>query len=167
MTKVSVITASYNCENTIQETIESVIRQTYKDWELIIVDDGSKDNSVNIIKKYCNEYDNIKLFTHADNKNKGLKHTLKLGISKASSKWIHFCECDDILKENALAEKIKVIEKYPNVSIVFSEVELFGDETCIDKYLEYRVSSINNLLKETYPTNAFAPEYLYEIGTAA
>ena len=112
MTKVSVITASYNCENTIQETIESVISQTYKDWELIIVDDGSKDNSVNIIKKYCNEYDNIKLFTHADNKNKGLKHTLKLGISKASSKWIHFCECDDILKENArlLLLRMRILE---------------------------------------------------------
>lgn len=153
MPKISVITASYNCENTIQETIESVISQTYKDWELIIVDDGSKDNSVNIIKKYCNEYDNIKLFTHADNKNKGLKHTLELGISKASSKWIHFCECDDILKENALAEKIKVIEKYPNVSIVFSEVELFGDKACIETYLNYRSRCVNQLLKETYPTN--------------
>lgn len=153
MLNISVITASYNCENTIQETIESVISQTYKDWELIIVDDGSKDDSVNIIKKYCDKYDNIKLFTHAEHKNRGLKHTVKFAIDKCSGEYIHFCECDDILKENALEEKIKIIEKYPDVSIVFSEVEIFGEEACFAKYLKYRTRCINKLSNETYPTN--------------
>ena len=49
---VSIITASYNYENYIKETIESVINQTYTNWELIIIDDGSTDNSVEVIKSY-------------------------------------------------------------------------------------------------------------------
>lgn len=53
MPKVSIITASYNYEKYIRETIESVMSQTFQDWEMIIIDDGSTDNSVEVIKAYC------------------------------------------------------------------------------------------------------------------
>ena len=62
--KISIITASYNYENFIKETIESVIAQTIQDWEMVIVDDGSTDNSINIIKEYCQKDSRIKLFTN-------------------------------------------------------------------------------------------------------
>ena len=62
--KISIITTSYNYEEYIKETIESVLAQSYTNWEMIIIDDGSKDNSVNIIKKYCQKDKRIKLYQH-------------------------------------------------------------------------------------------------------
>ncbi len=59
-TLISIITPVFNSEKTIGETIESVINQTYSNWELIIVDDGSTDNSIEIIKNYCEKDDRTK-----------------------------------------------------------------------------------------------------------
>ena len=78
--KISIVTASYNYENYIKETIKSVLNQTYQDWELIIIDDCSSDNSVNVIKSF--QDDRIKLFVNKQNL--GLAKTLKLGIEKNS-----------------------------------------------------------------------------------
>ena len=105
MPRVSIVTASYNYENYIKETIESVVSQTFKDWEMIIVDDGSIDNSVEVIKSYCTDDNRIKLFTHPDNQNKGLIETIKLGISKATSDWIIFLESDDTIASNYIEKK--------------------------------------------------------------
>jgi glycosyltransferase involved in cell wall biosynthesis len=135
--KVSVITASYNYENYIKETIESVINQTYTDWELIIVDDGSTDNSIEVIKKYCNKNNKIKLYTHKNNENKGLAETIKLGLSKASGDWIAFLESDDTWTENCLEEKVKVIDKNKDVKFIFSDVNMVGDKEEIEDFKEY------------------------------
>ena len=62
--KVSIITASYNYQDYVKETIESVMAQTYPHWEMVIVDDGSKDNSVEVIKSYCSKDERIKLYQH-------------------------------------------------------------------------------------------------------
>ena len=64
--KISIVMASYNYASIIGEAIESVINQTYKDWELIIVDDGSADNSVEVIKKYLSD-NRIKLYINEKN----------------------------------------------------------------------------------------------------
>ena len=90
--KVSIITSSYNYEQYIEQSIESVIHQTYSNWELIIVDDGSIDNSVEIIKKYKDKDNRIKLYTHENNKNLGLIKTLELGIKNSTGDFIVFLE---------------------------------------------------------------------------
>lgn len=131
---ISIITASYNYENYIKETIESVLNQTYQNWELIIVDDGSKDNSVNVIKSYCEKDSRIKLFQHEGGINKGLAETIKLGVSKANGEWIAFLESDDKFMPECLEEKIKVAEKNPEIGFIFSDLETFGEvNTKIDK----------------------------------
>ena len=124
---ISIITASYNYAEYISETIESVINQTYPNWELIIVDDGSKDNSVEIIKSYCNKDDRIKLFQHKNGKNKGLKQTLLLGIKKASADWIAFLEADDTLENKYLEEKLKIINDNSKLQFIFNNFNLIGD----------------------------------------
>lgn len=137
---ISIITASYNYQDYIKETIESVINQTYKDWELIVVDDGSKDNSIDVIKSYCEKDSRIKLFTHENNENRGLVETLKLGAEKASSEWLAFLESDDMWCENYLEEKVKLIYEYPNVEFFFNDIEMFGDKTRIEENLrDYKV----------------------------
>ncbi len=126
--KTSIIMTSYNYEKFIPQAIESVINQTVSEWELIIVDDGSKDNSLNIIKQYCQKDSRIKLLTHPNNRNKGLKVSLLLGINAAQNEWLAFLESDDYWAPNYLEEKIKMIGKYPECAFIYNNVECFGDE---------------------------------------
>lgn len=75
---ISVIVASYNYAKYIKETLDSLIRQTNKSFEVIVVDDGSKDQSLPIIEEYANRFKNIKLYTHPGNQNRGLAETVEL-----------------------------------------------------------------------------------------
>ncbi len=151
--KISIITASYNYEKYISETIESVINQTYTNWELIIIDDGSKDNSIEVIKSYCEKDNRIKLYTHENNVNKGLVETLKLGISKATTEWIAFLESDDTFVPNCLEEKVKVIEKHPETALVFSDVNMFGNDELINKNYSRHFERVKKVLdKQQFPT---------------
>ena len=129
----SIITASYNYAKYIAETMDSVLAQTYQDWELIVVDDGSKDNSVEIIKSYCQKDSRVKLFQHENGVNKGLAQTLKLGIEKASGEWITFLESDDTLVETALQKRFEFLRKNPATQFVFNDVNRFGEKSAIDK----------------------------------
>ena len=89
---VSIIVTSYNYEKYIGKTLQSIVNQTYKNYEVIIVDDGSCDNSVEIIRQFTEKYSNFHLYFHEGHKNKGLTESLKLGISKATSDYIAFLE---------------------------------------------------------------------------
>lgn len=149
--KISIVTASYNYQDYIKETIQSVLDQTYSDWELIIVDDCSTDNSVDVIKSFNDE--RIKLFINE--KNLGLKETLKRGIEKTTGEWIAFLESDDILYNNYLEQKIKILKQYENLGLIFNNVELFGDNTKI-KNIEDTILQKTQILKlKKYPCNLF------------
>ena len=98
---ISIITASYNYANYIKECIDSVLSQDFTDWELIIVDDCSVDNSVEIIKSYTDS--RIRLIRNE--KNSGLKRTLLRGIQEAGGEYIAFLESDDIWRTDYLSKK--------------------------------------------------------------
>ncbi|MGN0015691.1 MAG: glycosyltransferase family 2 protein [Candidatus Gastranaerophilaceae bacterium] len=137
---LSIITASYNYEKYIRETIESVLAQRCPEWEMIIVDDGSKDNSVEIIKQYCEKDSRIKLFTHENNINKGLCETIKLGLSKCSGDYVAFLESDDKWESCAVENKLKAIKQNPNAAIIVNDIELIGDDEYVKKYSEVQKS---------------------------
>ncbi|MBW2998991.1 glycosyltransferase [Candidatus Woesearchaeota archaeon] len=120
--KVSIIIPSYNYNWCITEAIESVIRQTYSDWELIIVDDGSKDNSVQIIEKYLTN-SKIKLIKHK--KNRGLSESYQTGLKNSKGKYIAFLESDDVWHKKSLEIKVKIIEK-SKANLVYTDVKFFG-----------------------------------------
>lgn len=144
---ISIIMANYNYGNFISEAIQSILNQTYWNWELIVIDDGSRDNSVEIIKKYCEKDSRIKFFQHENGINKGLKETLLFGLEKTSYEWITFLESDDAYKPNYLEEKVKAIKNNPEVELIFNDVELFGDEKEVigyDNYLTTRYNILNN-----------------------
>ena len=157
---VSIITASYNYEDYIKETIESIINQSYTNWELIIVDDGSKDNSIEVIQEYCKKDSRIKLFTHPNNENKGLAETVKLGLENASGEWIAFLESDDIFYPTAIEEKIKVVSENPKVKFIFSDVEMFGDEEDIEYANNKFYIKHSKALKKGKPFRDFAPSFI-------
>ena len=131
--KISIVMTSYNYAPYISQAIESIIHQTYGNWELVIVDDGSKDNSLEIIKKYCKTDSRIKLYCHKYMKNKGLPATVKLGIKKALYDWIVFLESDDALEPSYLEEKIKIIQNEQNVNFIFNDYRAIGDESFGDE----------------------------------
>ncbi|MGN1125369.1 MAG: glycosyltransferase family 2 protein [Candidatus Gastranaerophilaceae bacterium] len=149
---ISIITASYNYSKYISETIKSVQTQTYSDWELIVVDDASTDNSVEIIRSFCDDK-RIKLICH--DKNKGLSKVIQTGLKYAKGEWIAFLESDDVWNKNALLERIQVIKNNPQVGIIFNDIEEFGDKNsvlAIKNNLENYRKKISNL---SFPRNIF------------
>lgn len=153
--KISIITASYNYEDYIKESIESVLDQSYPNWELIIIDDGSSDNSLNVIKGYAEKDSRIKVFTHEGNVNKGLAETVKLGISKTSGEYIAFLESDDIWTPDYLDKKAKIAKQYPKVALIFNDIEMFGDESTIKEQENYFDMSKRFFKKIKSPQNIF------------
>ncbi len=133
---LSIITASYNYENYISETIQSVLNQSCPDWELIIVDDGSMDNSLDIIRHFCSLDSRIKLFTHDNNQNKGLAETLKFALSKCSGDYVSFLESDDKWTPSNVLNKLSAIKQNPDASILVNDLSLFGEEKSVNDYYE-------------------------------
>ena len=120
MQGVSIILTSYNYAHYITEAIDSVLSQDFSDWELIIVDDGSRDNSVEIIKEYVKSDSRIKLYQHENASNKGLAESIKLGLSKCSNEWVVFLESDDILTNDSIKKRFEVIQNNSSIDLVFS-----------------------------------------------
>ena len=119
--KISILMPSYNYASYIREAIESVIKQTYTNWELIIIDDASTDSSLGIIKEYLRKDPRIKLVINE--KNLGLAKTLKKGISFAESSWIAFLECDDIFQPTSLEKKIEAAQNGAELIFTYTNVD--------------------------------------------
>lgn len=113
---VSIITPVYNAEEFIGQTIDSVLKQTYVDWELLLIDDCSSDSSADIIKNYLDDkrIKYIKL-----DKNSGAAVTRNTGLSNANGRYIAFLDSDDIWKPDKLEKQIN-LTKEKNVGFVFT-----------------------------------------------
>ena len=106
--KVSIILPNYNSSKTIKETINSVLNQTYKNWELIIVDDNSDKKTKSILSK-LKKFKKIKIFYL--NKNKGAAYCRNLAIKKSKSYYIAYIDSDDLWKKNKLNLQINFMQK--------------------------------------------------------
>lgn len=95
---ISVIIPAYNAADTISQCIDSVITQSYCNMEIIVVDDGSEDETGAIVQEYCNKHDNLILI---DQKNSGAGSAQNMGLQVASGKYVQFVDSDDILMPNA------------------------------------------------------------------
>lgn len=111
--KFSVIIPVYNKANTIKTSIDSVLAQTVKDFEIVVVDDGSTDN----IKEVLSSYSGLQVF-HKENG--GVSVARNMGIEKARGEYICFLDADDEWKENHLETLLFLIEKYPNTGYYFT-----------------------------------------------
>ena len=105
---VSVIMPAYNCEKYVVEAINSVLAQTYKNWELLVLDDGSKDNTLQIIEEFSRKDSRIKALPNG--KNMGVSATRNRGIELASGDWIAFLDSDDMWEPLKLEKQFEVIE---------------------------------------------------------
>lgn len=114
---VSIITPSYNCAEFIGETIKSIQSQTYENWEMLITDDCSTDNSYEIIKSFANEDDRIKLFKFENNSGAGVARNNS--IKEANGRYIAFCDSDDRWYPEKLEKQLKLIRD-KNCGMVYS-----------------------------------------------
>lgn len=106
--KVSIITPSYNCSGYIEETIKSIQGQTYQNWELLITDDCSSDNSVEIISSYADKDPRIKIFQLEKNSGAGVARNNS--IKEAKGRYIAFCDSDDCWYPDKLEKQIAFME---------------------------------------------------------
>ena len=102
---VSVIIPVYNAHNSIAKTLQSVINQTYTNLEIVVVNDGSTDESLDIIKTYAVEDPRIVVF---DKQNEGLVQARKSGIDIATGKYIQYLDSDDIMHEDAITRLVNL-----------------------------------------------------------
>ena len=109
---VSIITPLYNAEQYIGETIQSVLNQTYKDWEMIIVDDASTDHGIEIVRQYSDSLrtaHRIKLMEN--HKNLGVARSRNRAIRKAKGQYIAFLDSDDLWMYEKLEKQISFMKK--------------------------------------------------------
>ena len=121
---ISVVIPAYNAEQFLDETLESVLSQTYENWECIIVNDGSTDNTESIAKKWCEKDARFRYFYK---ENSGASDTRNLGIKKARGEYIAFLDADDILTSDSLEVRINVLIEQ-NVDLVATKLQHFTDK---------------------------------------
>lgn len=125
MPTVSIITPNYNSIEYIVETLESVLSQSYQDWEHIIIDDCSSDNSVEIIKTYCAKDNRIKLVGLTENS--GVATARNIGIQEAKGRFIAFLDSDDFWYPDKLEKQIKFMIDN-NTSLCYSGYEKIDEQ---------------------------------------
>ena len=161
----SVIVASYNYENLVVEALESLMAQTFRDFEIVIVDDGSTDDSVANIRRFIERNGSadvpIRLVTHPGGANKGLPSTVKLGIDESRGKYVAFCEADDLWSADHLQEVAKVIADAKNNAVaIVNDVDIFGDAERVAKFSRGRAYRRKRLKAGT---NLFSPADFREL----
>jgi glycosyltransferase involved in cell wall biosynthesis len=115
---VSVIMACHNAQNFLDESISSVLNQSFTDWELIIIDDKSTDNSLMIAQSYQNIDKRIHVFS--SNINLGPGSARNFAIEKANGTWLAILDADDVFLYNKLFEQVKIIKNIPNLVLIGS-----------------------------------------------
>ena len=123
--KISILMGLYNAEKTIDESIKSIINQTYQNWELIICDDGSTDNGVDVVKEYLSKDNRIVLIRN--NKNMGLNYTLNHCLKYATGEYIARMDADDVCSPMRFEKEIEVLKKESNIDFVSTGMTYFDD----------------------------------------
>ena len=152
MAKISIITPVFNVEKCISKTIKSIINQTYNDFELILVDDGSLDKSIEIAEQLLETSEvNYKIISQ---KNSGVSSARNRGIDESCGEYIFFLDSDDYIDENFLYEMSKKIEE-TSCDVVFSgysEVDAEGKILVENRtpWIENEISGVEAAVKQLY-----------------
>lgn len=135
MPTVSVIMGVYNCNNKmlLEKSVESVIDQTYKDWELIICDDGSSDDTLQYLRQLENTDRRIKVITYKQNK--GLCYALNQCIKCATGKYIARQDDDDISYSTRFAREVEFLEQHAEISFVGTIADVCDDNGIWGQYI--------------------------------
>ncbi len=142
--KYSIVIPIYNCERFIDRCIKSIINQSYKNIELILINDGSTDNSNIICKKYS---ENDNRIVYIEQKNSGVSSARNKGIEKATGDYITFVDSDDYIEKNTLELLNKIIEKEKCDIIKYGYVK---ESRFLKKTYEFSIEKNININRESY-----------------
>ena len=152
---ISIIMAAYNAEKTIEQAIGSVLNQTYFNFELLVVDDCSKDETAEIVKKLMTKDSRVRLISNV--KNSGVSYTRKHGLEEARGAWIAILDSDDAWAPEKLEKQI-ALQKKMNADLLFTgSVFMDSNGQPIDWYLHAPAEvTYRQLLKQNVLSNSSA-----------
>lgn len=143
MPKVSIIIPCYNQGKYVAEAINSALRQTFKDIEIVCVNDGSTDNSVEIIKSFENKYKNFIFLNNEENR--GVIYSRNFAIKNCNGTYILPLDADDIIEPTYVEKAVKILDNNPNIGIVYCKAKIFGN---YDKYWNLKPFNKSDILYE-------------------
>ena len=126
MPKISIITPAYNCEKYLEQSVDSVLSQTWQDWELLIIDDCSKDATWLRMQTLAKQDNRIRIFQNRHNS--GSAATRNNGIRQARGEWIAFLDSDDLWRPEKLERQMSVLRKHPDASFLFTGSAFIEDD---------------------------------------
>jgi glycosyltransferase involved in cell wall biosynthesis len=127
---VSVILATFNRAAYLTRSINSVLNQTYKDYELIIVDDGSDDDTFSIVNDLVQKHENIRYLKHSNRK---LSLTKNAGVQAAAGRYIAFIDSDDEYKPDYLEKRVSFMKAHENIDLIEGGAIIIGNEYVKDR----------------------------------
>ena len=122
--KVSIIIPSFNKDNYISQTLTSIENQSYQDWEVVVVDDGSTDNSMKIIEEFCDRDMRFKLLRR-DREPKGASACRNIGIESARGEYLILLDADDLLVSDCLGDRVSEFENHKNLDFLIYPMGTF------------------------------------------
>ena len=127
---VSAIIIFLNAEKFIEEAIESVFAQTYENWELLLVDDGSTDSSTRIALRYAEQHhEKVRYLEHPGHKNLGMSAARNLGISHAKGAYLAFLDADDVWLPHKLEQQVAIMNSHPTAGMVYGYTQYWSGWT--------------------------------------
>ncbi|OGU59407.1 MAG: glycosyl transferase [Ignavibacteria bacterium RBG_13_36_8] len=130
MPVVSIVIPAFNRGSYLNRSINSVLSQTFKKWELVIVDDGSSDDTFQVVDEYIGKYENIRYMKHS---NRRTPLAVNSGIQASCGKYITFLGSDDEYKSEHLALRLEYMETNPDADMLHGGVEIIGHPFVKDK----------------------------------
>jgi len=154
--KVSIGVLSYNNAKYLKTTIEGILSQTYNDFEVIIVDDGSTDESLAIAQEFELKDRRVKVLTHPDQANRGISATCNLAVQKSGGEYIALLASDDVYYSNYIERAVEHLDSNPEVGFICGKVqcinekggylpEIFGVDISIEKDPIKELISLNKI----------------------
>ena len=142
----------YNTESYLAETLDSIIKQSHEDWELICVNDFSTDDSLKILEKYCTQDSRIQVI---NNDHKGIIHALRNAYKKSSGKYITRMDADDIMSHNKIEHLYQILNAHGVGHIATGKVKYFSSIAIGNGYYKYqqwlnKLCEDNNHFTEIY-----------------
>lgn len=145
---ISVIIPCFNCEKFVQETLDSIKNQSYKDFEIIAIDDCSNDNTISVLEEYKKNENRLRIYKNINNL--GVAQTRNKAVELAKGKYIAFLDADDVWLPNKLEQQVELLINNQEVDLVYTGYTLY-DETLQNEISTYHV-----------PTKISYKEILYE-----
>lgn len=150
---ISVVIPFYNAAQFFRESIESVLSQTYQNWELILVDDGSGDESSQIAREYEAAHPGkIKLAEHPGRQNRGMSASRNLGIARGQGELIAFLDADDIWLPGKLQQQVSLLQAHPQAGMLYGNT----------KYWFSWTGKPEDLRRDFIPPLGVIPEKIYQ-----